>query len=29
MHPQFTTDVTKPLKLEDIIDNEVKTLSGG
>lgn len=29
MHPQFNTDVAKPLKLEDIIDNDVLTLSGG
>jgi len=29
MHPQFMTDVTKPLQLEAIIDHEVQTLSGG
>lgn len=29
MHPQFATDVTKPLQLERLLDNEVKTLSGG
>jgi len=29
MHPQFMTDVTKPLQIENIIDNEVLTLSGG
>ncbi|KAK6463185.1 P-loop containing nucleoside triphosphate hydrolase protein [Scheffersomyces coipomensis] len=29
LHPQFQTDVVKPLKIEDILDNEVKTLSGG
>lgn len=28
-HPQFMTDVTKPLQIENIIDNEVQTLSGG
>ncbi|KAK6593844.1 translation initiation factor rli1 [Botrytis cinerea] len=27
--PQFQTDVVKPLKLEEFIDQEVKTLSGG
>lgn len=26
---QFITDVMKPLKIEDIIDHEVQTLSGG
>ncbi|KDQ09355.1 hypothetical protein BOTBODRAFT_529440 [Botryobasidium botryosum FD-172 SS1] len=29
LHPQFTTDVVKPMNLENIIDQEVKTLSGG
>ncbi|CCE88843.1 Piso0_001629 [Millerozyma farinosa CBS 7064] len=29
LHPQFQTDVVKPLKIEDIIDQEVQTLSGG
>lgn len=29
MHPQFATDVTKPLELERLLDSEVKTLSGG
>lgn len=29
IHPQFITDVMKPLKIEDIIDHEVQTLSGG
>lgn len=29
LHPQFATDVTKPLNLENIIDQEVKNLSGG
>lgn len=29
LSPQFTTDVVKPLKLEDFIDQEVKNLSGG
>lgn len=29
MHPQFQTDVVKPLKIEDIVDQEVQTLSGG
>jgi ATP-binding cassette subfamily E protein 1 len=28
-HPQFQTDVTKPLKLDSIIDQKVKVLSGG
>ena len=27
--PQFVTDVMKPLKIEDIIDQEVPNLSGG
>jgi len=29
LHPQFQTDVTKPLMIEDIIDQEVSHLSGG
>ncbi|KAI9222482.1 P-loop containing nucleoside triphosphate hydrolase protein [Blastocladiella britannica] len=29
MHPQFQTDVYKPLNIESIIDQEVKHLSGG
>mmetsp|Transcript_18683 Transcript_18683/g.59534 ORF Transcript_18683/g.59534 Transcript_18683/m.59534 type:complete len:628 (+) Transcript_18683:94-1977(+) len=29
MHPQFTTDVTKPLNLDPLLDQEVKYLSGG
>lgn len=29
LHPQFATDVTKPLNLDNIIDQEVKNLSGG
>lgn len=29
MHAQFNTDVIKPLALEGIIDQDVKTLSGG
>jgi len=29
MHPQFQTDVLKPMNLDNIIDQEVKTLSGG
>ncbi|KAG7448784.1 P-loop containing nucleoside triphosphate hydrolase protein [Guyanagaster necrorhizus] len=29
MHPQFQTDVVKPMSLENIMDQEVKTLSGG
>lgn len=28
-HPQFMTDVTKPLKIEPLLDLEVPTLSGG
>ncbi len=28
-HTQFQTDVMKPMSIEPIIDNEVKTLSGG
>jgi ATP-binding cassette subfamily E protein 1 len=29
IHPQFTTDVVKPLNMDGIIDNEVQNLSGG
>lgn len=29
LHPQFQTDVCKPLKIDDIIDQEVLHLSGG
>ncbi|KAI8906536.1 P-loop containing nucleoside triphosphate hydrolase protein, partial [Powellomyces hirtus] len=29
MHPQFQTDVVKPLQIENIIDQNVSTLSGG
>jgi len=29
LHPQFVTDVTKPLNLEQVIDQEVTHLSGG
>uniref|UniRef100_A0A7S1T868 Probable ATP-dependent transporter ycf16 n=1 Tax=Compsopogon caeruleus TaxID=31354 RepID=A0A7S1T868_9RHOD len=29
MHPQFMTDVTKPLNIEPLFDQEVKHLSGG
>jgi len=29
MNPQFESDVLKPMNLENIIDQEVKTLSGG
>lgn len=29
MHPQFQTDVVKPMKIDDVIDNDVKSLSGG
>lgn len=29
MAPNFTSEVTRPLNLENIIDNEVKLLSGG
>ena len=28
-HTQFQTDVMKPMNIEPLIDNEVKTLSGG
>lgn len=29
LHPQFQNDVVKPMKINDILDNEVKSLSGG
>jgi len=29
VHPQFITDVLKPLRIEDIFDQEVQNLSGG
>ncbi|KAF8960320.1 P-loop containing nucleoside triphosphate hydrolase protein, partial [Flammula alnicola] len=29
LHPQFQTDVLKPMTLENIMDQDVKTLSGG
>ncbi|KAK7061822.1 ABC transporter E family member 2 [Favolaschia claudopus] len=29
MHPQFQTDVLKPMNLEGLMDQDVKTLSGG
>ncbi|EQK98827.1 hypothetical protein G6O67_007154 [Ophiocordyceps sinensis] len=29
LNPQFQTDVVKPLKMDDFIDQEVKNLSGG
>lgn len=29
MHPQFQTDVVKPMNLDAVIDQEVQTLSGG
>ncbi|KAF5329944.1 hypothetical protein D9611_010443 [Ephemerocybe angulata] len=29
MHPQFQSDVLKPMNLDNIIDQDVKTLSGG
>lgn len=29
MHPQFQSDVLKPMSLENIMDQDVKTLSGG
>lgn len=29
MHPQFQTDVVKPMSIEPLLDNEVQTLSGG
>jgi ATP-binding cassette subfamily E protein 1 len=28
-HPQFNTDVLKPMKIEEIQDQEVQNLSGG
>ena len=28
-HPQFQTDVFKPMNIEDLLDHNVKTLSGG
>jgi len=28
-HPQFMTDVVKPLQIEDLLDQQVQTLSGG
>ena len=28
-HPQFQTDVVKPLQIENVLDQEVQTLSGG
>ncbi|KAJ1965146.1 Fe-S cluster-binding ribosome biosynthesis protein [Dipsacomyces acuminosporus] len=29
MHPQFQTDVVKPMRIDDIIDQDVQNLSGG
>ena len=29
MHPQFMTDVSKPLRIEELLDRDVQTLSGG
>lgn len=29
LHPQFMTDVTKPMNIESLLDQEVKVLSGG
>ncbi|CAG8844623.1 18207_t:CDS:2, partial [Racocetra persica] len=29
MHPQFQTDVVKPMQIDNIIDQEVANLSGG
>jgi ATP-binding cassette subfamily E protein 1 len=29
LHPQFNTDVMRPLNIDDIIDNQVTQLSGG
>jgi ATP-binding cassette subfamily E protein 1 len=29
LNPQFASDVTRPLRLEEILDNEVQKLSGG
>ena len=28
LHPQFVSDVARPMKLDDIIDQEVQKLSG-
>lgn len=29
MHPQFNSDVIKPMQIEELLDQEVQTLSGG
>lgn len=29
MHPQFNSDVMKPLRIEELLDQEVMNLSGG
>ena len=29
LHPQFNSDVMKPMQMEDLLDQEVQTLSGG
>lgn len=29
IHPQFVTDVMRPMVIDPIIDNDVQTLSGG
>ncbi|XP_014255759.1 ATP-binding cassette sub-family E member 1 [Cimex lectularius] len=29
IHPQFVTDVMKPMKIDDIMDQEIQNLSGG
>lgn len=29
LHPQFQTDVVKPMQIDSIIDNDVQELSGG
>ena len=29
LHPQFNTDVMKPLQMEALLDQDVKNLSGG
>ncbi|KAJ1934390.1 Fe-S cluster-binding ribosome biosynthesis protein [Kickxella alabastrina] len=29
MNPQFQTDVVKPMRIEEIVDNDVRNLSGG
>lgn len=29
VHPQFVTDVMKPMKIDDVMDQEVQNLSGG